>query len=511
MGIDKPDIRQVIHFGAPKTVEEYYQQVGRAGRDGNPSYVTMYHSDKDFARYADDFYIGKLTADARAATIASTAALRRYADDVSDCRRALILEFFNESPDFGGKRRCGTCDNCVARAANSGDLERDFSAAALPVLLAVRNAASQRPASWASIENHLKPAANSAASRALAALLTTERWSLANLKELVPPLCAAQPAESGSTQPYVQRSSVSSAASSDRPSRTWDGYALSGRGQRFLEEAGYAHGSGKQPPLFLPVPQCVRLKEAAAKEKHERAMAKLKSRGIDLSTLPASERDPHKSETELLPATKAYIDFIDKVAALRARGGGGEQTAAAMEGLVADLEAWRDAEALRLGMAPAAVILPHLIYKLAHVRPRDADALEAAGLRTTSKGLGAVVEHINARFPPATEAAAAADEPMDLGHLAGCRPAKPWPLAPSDMTKTKVPKPQSWAVSHSHFSSGQSLSAIAMSGGAGGKGVQPATVRLGPRCTSELGESWLVTAGTFPTGTEAFAHRSHRG
>ena len=52
MGIDKPDIRLVVHYGAPKTMEEYYQQVGRAGRDGLPSECLMLYGDNDFVKYA---------------------------------------------------------------------------------------------------------------------------------------------------------------------------------------------------------------------------------------------------------------------------------------------------------------------------------------------------------------------------------------------------------------------------------------------------------------------------
>ena len=56
MGIDKPDIRQVVHWGAPQTMEGYLQQIGRAGRDGQMSQCTLYCSDSDFVKYESDFY-----------------------------------------------------------------------------------------------------------------------------------------------------------------------------------------------------------------------------------------------------------------------------------------------------------------------------------------------------------------------------------------------------------------------------------------------------------------------
>ena len=160
MGIDKPDIRLVVHYGAPKTMEEYYQQVGRAGRDGLPSECLMLYGDNDFVKYASDFYVGKLSREARETQKKSTDALERFARDARGCRRAGILRHFGETtpdtwrpaPAVGdatsaatsdkpvSRRVCGTCDACsrlFESAASGRALEAEYTLECAPVLMAV--------------------------------------------------------------------------------------------------------------------------------------------------------------------------------------------------------------------------------------------------------------------------------------------------------------------------------------------------------------------------------------
>ena len=124
MGIDKPDVRFVAHAGLPKSIEAYYQETGRAGRDGDPAVAHLFWGADDFAKARQRL---SEVEEARLAGERTRLTALGALVETATCRRAILLRHFGETPASA----CGNCDNCLSppKGIDATEIARKFLSA----------------------------------------------------------------------------------------------------------------------------------------------------------------------------------------------------------------------------------------------------------------------------------------------------------------------------------------------------------------------------------------------
>ena len=108
MGINKPDVRYVIHYDLPDSLENYYQETGRGGRDGLDSDCILFYSRGDRAKI--EYFISEISSGVQKKTAVKKLDAMTDFCESKECRVRMLLDYFGEKTEGFA---CGTCDNCL--------------------------------------------------------------------------------------------------------------------------------------------------------------------------------------------------------------------------------------------------------------------------------------------------------------------------------------------------------------------------------------------------------------
>jgi hypothetical protein len=451
-------------------MEEYYQQIGRAGRDGLPAECLMLVSDGDFDRYKSDFYMKNLPSEAKRMVISSLDNLRNFSLDSETCRRKSLLDFFHEVPSFG--ERCGTCDTCKTRAEYVGDLERDFGEMGARIVLksaAVLNEQGisvmekviggnivdeyryKRGVDPYQVQRYMQEAKDA----------MSKRKPSSYFRELVAPLVNKGLLSQFSKKVRIPGQSFST---------SYTTYELTVKGSHALRD--------ESTPIMLPVPLSIRELERAEEEKRQKRLAMLEKSGVNLKQIPQAEVDA--GEGEVIQAFTKWHSYLESL--VRSNR---ERRVHQLEDLRLRIDAWRMDTAAKYRIAPATVLAEHVVlliaYAVASMNPGvkvEKEALTTAGVRSREINglLSALHKWSDDVQPVATESNGVAQS-EDVATLVfdqeTIRPCASWKHAVYKVVKKTGLA--SWEDSHRRFLAGEHPQTIAMNP-SNGKPIQVSTV-----------------------------------
>jgi len=362
MGIDKSDIRLIVHVGAPKTVEEYVQQIGRAGRDGKVSRCVLICRDADFSKYQSEFYLKGLTEKAKQAQLQGTNVLRSYAQS-RECRRRLLVQAFGQSSES----KCGMCDNCVGdvgfvsskarelagpvQAAQEAPLV-DLSGLARVFVWLARHSGNSEPSKTAL----LKPLATVPST--LTAKVPRNFVSKSSLLELLPTM----------VQLDVLTRSVKSSPGSSAFVKSWEVYTVASKGD-LLARNEAEKLMAPEPRLFANIRQRA---EQEKNDQREKGLQTLQELGIDPSCIPEEEIEQGG------PTFRSEVSWARNLRAIRLVN---PTRADGLRALLTAVMHWRETTAKETGVAPANILSDHLAKKIAIEQIDSLPALHELGLR----------------------------------------------------------------------------------------------------------------------------------
>lgn len=445
MGIDKPDTRRIVHYGPPKTMEEYYQQVGRAGRDGGAAEAVLFMTSSDFNKYQDDFYVGNLPPDARTATLESLQALKNYCVDKTQCRRKSLLTYFGERPAFSS---CHNCDVCQQTETFGNDVERDFRDLGALLLLKVIDGLNEQPLGQIMAVISGKRIEAYRCRVPVGTLQDSVQRAIADFPRKFTRAYFEQLLGAMQQRNLVLTKQVNKSV--DGRSRSWSVYCLTPIGRRVI--------LSEKEPIKLPVPEFLRDMERKEEERRQKILDDLHKSNFK-ERIPSEELQ--KGDGEVIRAYHKWQTYVEK-----ARGLGKSERADQLELLLSSIERWRSKAAAKLEVAPVSVIPEHVMVSIAYAvatlppgSKMDAAALKVAGVRSREIDsltccLGEWVE----KCQPALDLTnSTADTPVKLGLI----PVRtPWKYA--------VYKPQrktgkaTFEISYDRYARGESIQSIAM-------------------------------------------------